>query len=186
LTLAPRLSAGPTDRAIIAVLLAKLATLPAQASADTANLRVAAYFDAIGAAPAWAVSEAIKAVFEGRTPFGKPFGPTSVELGELVREAMKFHTTDLAALDGLLAIAKRGEPDPETKQFVADGLDDLRNDLRAGLEGRKEQTFDEAEAALRKRLVANGRDPGDLDRVADAKLPRTMRRLGDVPLEGAS
>lgn len=155
MTLSPRLSAGPNDRALIAIELAKLiAAFPMQGAEETAKLAVDAYLEALAGQPAWAVVVARNEIITGRTKYGKPWGPTPVELGDLVRQVTLPYRNDLLALDGLLAISKRGEPDPEVKEMVSDGFDALVLELggKGKRAARHEPSFDEIREGVAERL----------------------------------
>lgn len=105
-----------------------------QTSALKGAIMAQAYIAAVADQPAWALIEARRRIFTGQTPFGRPFAPTSVQLRDLVLAVMLPYRQELFDLECLLQAIGAPEPDPEVKQFVSDGFDDLRREL-AGTKG---------------------------------------------------
>lgn len=155
-TLGKRLVAQPGEAPVLAGELARIVdALPHQAGGELVGaLRARGYIEAMGNVPVWAVAEARRQIFAGMTPYGKPFAPTPVELGNLVRTIMSTYRQDVVDLGTLLQIAGEVEPDPEVKQMVAYGFDSLTAELGGkGGARRHEPTDDEIRAMAARHLA---------------------------------
>lgn len=149
----------------IAREVAKLATLPAQDQSVTGAMIADAYVAAVRNFPLWAISEACDRIFAGRTAFGRPFGPTPVELGDLVREVIGPYAVELADLRALAAIEPESEPDPLERERILKGFEDIKTELRAN---KPKPWYDrDPETALRKRLRDLGQPESALDNVPE-------------------
>lgn len=173
------LTAGPDERAAIGAELAKLLTaLPKQDPGVTAILLADAYREAIGDAPAWAVREARLRIIRGKVPDVK-FAPPPPQLVAIIDEVLRPYRADLADLEALATIPPAGEATPEERQRVAAGFDNLKTELAAPKTG---PTPESDWAALEKRLIDNGIDPKELDRIknADESKAGSFRKLGSI------
>lgn len=165
LTLGARLFAGPDERAMVAVELAKMfAAFPAQGAQETAAARVAAYYETLAGSPVWAVAEARRRIMAREVKLSSTlYAPPPLELAGMVDDVLRPYRDDFRDLDVLLSIATGGEPDPEVKQMVADGFDALA--MEFGKPGpraaRHETTADDIRAAGAKHLVGYPRQPVD-------------------------
>lgn len=133
LTLTRRLSSARSDAPSIAGDVARIVQgFPVQnaGSAAVGAIQARNYIEAVASFPAWAVQKARQEIFNGNTAYGRPFGPTPVELRDLVGDILAPHRRDLHRLNGLLLVAKQmAEPDPEVKEMVEDGFDSLALEL---------------------------------------------------------
>ncbi len=182
LTLSRGLTAVPDERPLIAAELARLVSaFPSQETglAVAGALNADAYLEALGDMPAWAVRRARENVMSGRTPYGRPFGPTAVEFADLVRAVMEPYRRDFADLVALAAVVDH-EPTMEEKASVSKGFDDLRGELRPDMsEVSRRAQYAADWAALESRAAANGRDPkSTMDGIKDGKLPPNWKRAG--------
>lgn len=182
LTLARRLTGEPDERPLIAAEIARLVSaFPSQdaGAALGGALNAEAYVEALGDMPAWAVRLAREDIFAGRTKFGRPFGPTPVEFGDMVRAILAPYRNDLNDLLAIETAVREREPSTDERQRVAAGFDKLRGDVAASLEAErapKKPTRDQDAAALRGRLLAKGMDAASLDAIPDQ--PTTFRQAG--------
>ncbi len=126
-----RLSCGATNRQEIAIELAKLfAAFPAQGQSDSpAELRMAAYFEALTGVPSWAVQEARGRVFRGETKLNTSFAPTPPQLAEVCRAILDPLRADLRRLQIITDADENREPSAEEKQRVVNGFAKLKADL---------------------------------------------------------
>jgi len=116
---------------LIAELAAMLAGMPAPAGLSdlAADLRIHAYMVAIGDQPAWAVSQACRAIIRGETEH-KRYAPTPPQLAAMVRDIVRPLRRDLEDLDALARIEPNAPPSPGEVARVASGFDDLRRELQ--------------------------------------------------------
>lgn len=189
-----QLSAGPSERQAIGLELAKLLTaFPIQGQDGiSADMRIDAYIDAIGIAPAWAVREARLKVVRGEVPdLNKNFAPTPPAFADIVKAVLRPLRVDLGDLEALGRIEPDHEPTPEERARVAQAVDDLRAELH--------ETIDKAESERASRVrghvekanqtmferecVAAGMDPKSQVSPALLKLlgvPTTAEIKGDM------
>ena len=189
-----QITAALSERPAIAAELAKLVSaFPMQGQSDSpVSLRVEAYFEALGMAPAWAVREARLRVVRGQEPtLNKSFAPTPPELAEIVRAILRPHRNDLADLETLAQIEPTFDPSPEERARVGERVEELRGELR--------ETIDKAESERATRVrehvekanqtmferecVAAGMDPKSQVSSALLRLlgiPTTAEVKGDV------
>lgn len=157
LTLSQRLSAGRNDPQVIDAHLVKLiaAYPPRETGSAIAGAVVAGVFrQALRDRPAWAAKIAVDRIIEGKTPFGKPWGPTATEFALLVEDVMRPYRDALADLSALLLVANGAdqETDPEVKEMVVDGFDALKMEFggsRRGAAVREQRTDEEVTDELR-------------------------------------
>ena len=167
------ITAGPDDRPLIGVELAKLlAGFANQDPGLLVALRIAAYADAFGNAPAWAVREARLRLMEGRvvlSDWNRSFAPSPVQFGEVVRDVLRSYRDDLADLTALAAVEPTLEPSAEEREHVGARMDELARAL-SGLRTDREATRRQAaENALRASAVALGLPSDTLDRIPDGQ-----------------
>lgn len=181
-----QITAAPGERPAIAAELAKLVSaFPMQGQSDSpVSLRVEAYFEALGMAPAWAVREARLRVVRGQEPtLNKSFAPTPPELAEIVRSILRPHRNDLADLETLAQIEPTFDPSPEERARVAEGFDKLKAELPSG-QARASKSDSAlaklAEENLRTTLRGLGKSSEEIEEVMnslrDAPARDTFRR----------
>ena len=164
-----RLTAAPGDRALIAVELAKLlAAFPAQAQSDApASLRIEAYFEAIGDAPAWAVQQARLRIIRGEVgSLDTRFAPGPAQVAVVLRDLLSSLRNDLIDLERLSAAVVEHVPTPEERARVAAKFAEFRSTFPTA-DRREAQTAaamaSAADTALRQRLRDNGMDDEAID-----------------------
>lgn len=154
-----------------------LGAFPAQPGAEPdMRLRIQAYFEALGDAPAWAVQQARLQVIRGDAPgLDRRWAPTPPQFAKLVRDQLAPFEADLAELR---ALAKAGSaPDepqasPEQRKRVATLFADLAKEMR--------MSKTPGDAAMHERQVA-------LQTRGDARLFAAMcKRAGIDPAGGVS
>lgn len=121
-----------SDRTGMAVELARLlAAFPSQQQSDTpAELRMAAYFEALEGVPAWAVGEARARILRGEVVLDHRFCPTPPELANVVRIVLRPLRADLDDLRKIQAAATGDHtPTEAEKRRVSEGFQRLRADL---------------------------------------------------------
>jgi hypothetical protein len=193
-SLKQRLSAAPGDRQLIAAELAKLlAAFPAQAQSDApASLRIEAYFEAVGDAPAWAVQQARLRIIRGEVgSLDTRFAPNPPQLAAVVRDLLSSLRNDLADLERLSAAVVEHVPTPEERARVAAKFAELKQTFPSGAK-REAQTAaamaSAADTALRQRLRDNGMTEEAIDAaMAEISKPATGEgtfRRPSAPLRG--
>jgi hypothetical protein len=156
--------AGPSDKASIGVELAKLLTaFPTQDQADiSATMRIDAYADALGAAPAWAVREARLKIFRGEAPdIDKRFAPTPPQFAAIVNGILRPFHDDLSDLEALSKIEPEFAPGEEERARIGQGFDALRADLaETGTRNEKDRSARARDAIeeANKRFFERGRE----------------------------
>jgi hypothetical protein len=129
-----QLSAGPSDRQAIAAELANLfAAFPAQDQSDTpASLRIAAYFDALADAPAWAVRQARLRVVSGEHigSLDTRFAPSPPQFAGVVRGILRPLQDDLADLERISVAVAEHVPTEAERERVKEGFAKLRASLK--------------------------------------------------------
>lgn len=155
------------EREAIAVELAKLiAAFPSQDPGVSADLRIAAYFEALEGFPVAAVCAAREKINRGLVAdLNKAFAPTPAQFADVVRKivspANPFRTQlgdQLRAERADRAAGKLSPPQPEKfseKMRVVDGFEKLKQDIRANGD---HHWHDDPETSLRKRAQALGLD----------------------------
>lgn len=170
-----QLSVGPNDRQAIGLELAKLLTAFPIQSQDglSADMRIDAYVDAIGIAPAWAVREARLKVVRGEVPeLNKNFAPTPPAFADIVKAVLRPFRADLADLEALGQIESAHEPTPEEQERVAKAVEDLRAELHV--------TIDKAEAERSARVRAH------VDKANETLFERECAAAGMDPKSAVS
>lgn len=166
-----KITAGTYDRLEIGAELARLmAAFPAQAQSDApASLRVEAYLDAIGNAPAWAVKEARLRFVRGEVrDVNLNFAPTPPVFAGIVRDVLTPFRKDLADLEALVRIGVTSEPSPEERQRVSEGFDRLKAEMPAGKKREAQSKAAKAAAAdesLRAVLRDRGKSEAEVDEI---------------------
>jgi len=130
-----QLSPGHDHRKAVAVALARLlGAFPGERMDDTTKrVRMDAYQTALSDLPAWAIHDTVDAIIIGKIGDGR-FAPTPPQLGTLVRNGpIKKFQVELQLLQSLrdaqvLPSQTKSVSDKE-RQFVGDGLADLKADL---------------------------------------------------------
>jgi hypothetical protein len=126
------ISPSSGDRREKAVVLAKLfAAFHAQLQSDVpADVRMAAYFEALRDAPTWAVEAARVAIIDGKTALSPTFAPTPPELAGVVRLVMQPARKDLSDLEKIAAARSiEAARSDEERRRVEGGFERLRADL---------------------------------------------------------
>lgn len=166
------LSADTEDLPLIGVEIAKLlAAFPVQATGSdvSADLRVDAYAEAIGAAPAWAVQRARLRVVRGEVEGLDPrWCPTPPQFALLVRAELETPKRELADLRAIAMAQPADEPvPPEVRERRAAELQALAEKFRADQRARdgerrarRDETLERANArAFAAECAAHGVDP---------------------------
>jgi hypothetical protein len=124
-------SAGQRDE--IAVELAKmLAAFPAASQSDApTKLRMQAFFEALGDAPLWAISDARQRVIGGQAGLDQRFAPTPPQFAETVRAILKPYRDDLRDMEAIAGAANEQEPTAQERGRVTEGFQKLQADLGA-------------------------------------------------------
>jgi hypothetical protein len=135
-------------------------------------MRIEAYFDALGAAPAWAVREARLQIIRGDTDLDRRFAPTPPQLADIVKTILRPFRDDLALLESLGEIEPNVEPRPEERVRVGEGMDELKTELRGQVDEERE-----------KRHAVN---LGRIERANDALFERECRKAGRDPRSAVS
>ncbi len=163
---------GPTEREQIGrELLSLITAFPTDVKGnEAAALRISAYSDAIGDAPAWAVYQARLKIVRGEVEWGnRSFAPSPPQVAEFVQAELRLLKKDLTDLGQLAAVEKVKVISPEVRKKVHEGLKELGDKL-GGRQLPPAVVAEAAEAALRQRATKLGLDP-------DA----TMAALPDAP-----
>lgn len=179
LTFRQQITGGPQDRQAIGIELAKLlAAFPTQDQGDTpAGMKIAAYSDALGGAPEWAVREARLKVVRGDVAgINKNFAPTPPVFADVVKEILRPYRSDLADLEALSKVEPTFDPSPEERARVADGFGKLKAELPSGQARAAKSDMALAKLAeenLRTTLRGLSKSPEEIDEV--------MNSLRDAP-----
>lgn len=156
--------AGPSDKAAIGIEIAKLLTaFPTQEQGDiSAAMRVDAYADALGAAPAWAVREARLKIFRGEAAdIDKRFAPTPPQFASIVNSILKPFRDDLSDLEALGKIEPEFAPSEDERARIAQGFDAFRAGLaETGTRNEKDRSARARDAIeeANKRFFDRGRE----------------------------
>lgn len=129
-TLKSRLtSAAHEDIAIqVARLIAGFAEQPLDAA--TGRLRAEAYFTALAGEPAWAIEETVNSVIRKEyASLDYRYAPKPATFGGLVRERTRRRREDLDDLRTLITAPVLDATVFERKQFIGDGLSDIRDEI---------------------------------------------------------
>ena len=186
-TLKRQITAGPADRTLIAAEIAKLLTaFPRQDTGDSElSLRIDAYFEAVGDAPAWAVQQARLRIIRGEVgSLDTRFAPNPPQVAAIVRDLLSSLRNDLADLERLSAAVVEHVPTPEERERVVAGFDKLRKTLGAKGDDHSHEDALKSLEALRLEL---GLPPDILDTIPDAKeRTGTFRRPASLKREEAA
>ena len=133
LTLRKAITADASDRPATGAEIARLlAAFPATDAGMSTALRVEAYSDALGTAPAWAVYEARLKVVRGETKgLDQRFMPTPPQFANLVREILRPWQAELADLTCLVSIDPEIDPTFGERARINAGFEKLKFDLAA-------------------------------------------------------
>lgn len=148
------------DRLMAGALVRMFAAFPSASSAEvSADLRLAAYYEALGDVPAWAVNSAVARVIRGDGPSDGRFSPTPPQLSQLARAELEQTRRDLADIAAISdARPLQVEPDEDERARVAAGFDALRTELAPA----KVDGVMSARVAFAERCAALGIDPDDI------------------------
>lgn len=154
------LVASEPDRQQVAVELAKLlAAFPAQDQSDApAELRMAAYFEALEGVPAWAAGEARGKVMRGEAGIDMRFAPTPPQFAATAKNILEPLRRDLAKLEQVATAieADRDNPSEAEQARVAEGFAALKADMRPSRTAH--QVYEDAMAGLQRHARENGVD----------------------------
>lgn len=155
--------------------LVLLAGMPAREAGD-AHVDKAAYYLALDGVTRWGLSEAVKAILQGR--LGHAFFPSPPELRMECDKAMEWHEQERQRVIRREQIererrehAPKAEPSPEARARVAAAY----AKFCAGHDNRKHDAEQADRAEVRTRY---GMTPELIDRIADAELAKNWRKAG--------
>lgn len=163
------------DRRQIAVTLAKLlAAFPAQSQSEgPTEQRVEAYFEALGAVPAWAAEEARKAVLRGQAPeCSTAWAPTPAQFAGVCQRMLEHDRRIVGDLTRIEEAEQIDGPAPDERERVIFRMAELREKLAVEAGDKPKDT----PLAARLRFEEMCREAGvSPDSIRDQ--PEAMRRL---------